>query len=169
MSKQPVVQGTYVKGPPQADLPVARAASPVVATTLGEIPETDAELARRLQDEEYDGAHPRPPEARVAVVQSRYFGPTSCLASALLFCVFPPCAIVPCIAPCDGAATAVVYAGAPPMSRRRRRRVARHAVVIVPAHLRAGDVIQTTTADGAAVSVRVPPRVGPGDSIAIEY
>jgi hypothetical protein len=170
MKEAQVVTGAYVSGR-ASDLPVAHvyeSTAPMVEATAA--PETDFDLARRLQEEEYEeyGGHaPRPPSTRVAVVDGRYFGATSCFASALLFCVFPPCAIIPCISPCDGGRGVVVVADRP--GRRGRRRFARRARVVVPAHLRAGDIIQTTGPDGTAVSCRVPPRVGPGDSIAIEY
>ena len=105
---------------------------------------------------------------RTRFVESHYYGPASFLSSLMLFCIFPPCAIVPCIAPCDTRAYAIVADDAEPVVFARRRR-ARHLFVRVPSGTRPGDVVQTTAPDGRVVSARVPLRTGPGDMLRVDF
>mmetsp|Transcript_15586 Transcript_15586/g.55496 ORF Transcript_15586/g.55496 Transcript_15586/m.55496 type:complete len:229 (+) Transcript_15586:54-740(+) len=78
--------------------------------------------AAPLRAQRADAAHIFlvPPPGDVILVES-YYGPKSALASLLLFCIFPPCALVPCLTPCDSQ-TAVVLAPARVASGTRRRR-----------------------------------------------
>jgi len=76
--------------------------------------------------------------------------------------------IVPCIAPCDTRAYAIVADDAEPAVFARRRR-ARHLFVRVPSGTRPGDVVQTTAPDGRVVSARVPLRTGPGDMLRVDF
>ena len=78
------------------------------------------------------------------------------------------------IAPCDSTtvalidetpqATTVVHVSNP-----NRRRSRRSLFVRVPPGTRAGDIVQTTAPDGRVVSAHVPLRVGPGDTVRIDY
>ena len=88
----------------------------------------------------------------------------SFLSSFFLFMVFPPCALVPCFAPCD---SATVVAVAP--EARRRGLARRRCFLTVPPGVRVGDTLQTTTPDGVLLQVRVPPRSEPGHRICVEY
>ena len=169
-----IVTGTYVTLSPEtavlplAEMPVAEPAT--VATADVVVDDGDAALAARLQAEEdlLAAGAPAPPAIRTRFVESHYYGPASFLSSLMLFCIFPPCAIVPCIAPCDTRAYAIVADDAEPAVFARRRR-ARHLFVRVPSGTRPGDVVQTTAPDGRVVSARVPLRTGPGDMLRIDF
>ena len=92
----PAVTAQYVVGAPTqgnpVNLPVAEPAPVATATPV----ETDAALAARLQEEELlMPTAPPPPAVRTRFVESHYYGPASFLSSVMLFCIFPPCAIVP--------------------------------------------------------------------------
>jgi hypothetical protein len=98
-----IVTGTYVTLSPEtaalplAEMPVAEPAT--VATADVVVDDGDAALAARLQAEEdllaAGAAAPPPPAIRTRFVESHYYGPASFLSSLMLFCIFPPCAIVP--------------------------------------------------------------------------
>mmetsp|Transcript_31462 Transcript_31462/g.105927 ORF Transcript_31462/g.105927 Transcript_31462/m.105927 type:complete len:181 (-) Transcript_31462:41-583(-) len=122
--------------------------------------------AAPLRAQRADAAHIFlvPPPGDVILVES-YYGPKSALASLLLFCIFPPCALVPCLTPCDSQ-TAVVLAPARVASGTRRRR---QLFVRVPPNARAGDMLQTTSPDGARLNFVVPPRTAPGDQITLSF
>mmetsp|Transcript_18527 Transcript_18527/g.54784 ORF Transcript_18527/g.54784 Transcript_18527/m.54784 type:complete len:197 (-) Transcript_18527:138-728(-) len=196
MSGAEYVEAKYVEGPTGANMPVATASAPPIVVLATDQPppivvlatdqpppppyaepetdalfytsptaETDAELAARLQAEE--GMLPGPPASRVVVVESKYYGPFSFVSSVLLFCIFPPCAIVPCISPCDSRLVTVAPPGVQVRAPRRGRR--RRAMVQIPQGVRCGDQLQTTTPDGVVLTIRVPRGADPGTQLCVEY
>ena len=103
------------------------------------------------------------PRAPDLIYVESYYGPRSMMASILLFLVFPPCAILPCVAPCDserGIVSAVTYA---PSGYPRRRLYVR-----IPENASRGQMLTTTTPDGFRVNFLVPNGVRPGTRVQIE-
>ena len=111
----------------------------------------------------------RRPPGRVVVVESQpYYGVKSGLCSLLLCLVMPPLALVPICAPCDSTESVVVVER---RGERRARRAARRRqiVVRVPPGVPAGTVLQARPKPNLCVSFRVPPGLGPGDAVAVNY